>query len=224
MEVKVTFFYINRTFDILCKSNEEMDKMYGKFVSKLGDGSEVDHYIYYYENKKLGHDSTIEKDKYLSPNLNKHINITAQKKLRIIKCPKCLCNDCSINLKDYVALYYGCKNGHSSSSIYDQYINIQKIDSELIRCNESGCPNNQQNYNLGFYKCLSCTKLLGSSQYYCKDHLNHDTSHNTVKYDKKIIIVKSTLNNSKNTVLFIIKIYVKIVKKTIKEIILQIII
>ena len=184
MEVKVTFYYLNRTIEVLCKSNEEMDKMYGKFVSKLGDDSEVDHYIFYYETHKLGHDSTIEKNKFISG--KKDINITAQKKLRIIKCPKCKCNDCIINLNNNIASYYGCKNDHSSSSIYDSYINIQKIDSELIRCNESGCQHNQQNYNLGFYKCLKCSYVVKFSQYFCKEHISsHDKRHIWVKYDKK---------------------------------------
>ena len=186
MEVKVTFSYLNKAFDVLCKSTDKMDNMFGKFVSKLGDGSESNHYIYYYDGHKLGHNSTIEKDKYLSQNLNNNINITAQKKLRIIKCPNCRCNDCIINLNNFVASYYGCKYDHSSSSIYDHYINIQKIENSDIRCLEPGCPHNQQNYSLGIYKCLTCTKIIKKrSQYYCKEHISSHNEHTTVKYDKK---------------------------------------
>ena len=184
MEVKVTFFYLNRTIEIYCKADEEMDKMYGKFVSKLSDDSEVDHYIYYYGNFKLGHESTIEKNKYLSG--KKDINIRAQKKLRIVKCPDCKCNDCTINLNNYLASYYGCKNEHSSKSVYDQYIYLQNIDSDEIRCHESGCQNTHSHYSLGFYKCLTCSSIVERSQYFCKDHISsHDKSHNLVKYDKK---------------------------------------
>ena len=184
MEVKVTFYYLNRPITVLCKNNEEMDKMYGKFISKLKDDSEINHYIYYCEGDKLGHESTIEKSKYLSG--KKEINITVQKKLRIIKCPKCKCNDCIINLDNNFATYYGCKNNHSSNSIYDQYINIQKIDTAEIRCNESGCSKNQENYSLGFYKCLKCSSVVKRSKYYCKEHIvNHENDHKYVKYDKK---------------------------------------
>ena len=184
MEVKITFSYINRSIEVFCKADEELDKMYGKFVNKLGDDSQVNHYIFYYQGNKLGHNSTIEKDKYLTG--KKEINITAQKKLRIIKCPDCKCNDCIINLNNYLATYYGCKNDHSSISIYDQYINIQKIDTSEIRCNESGCQHTQQDYNLGFYKCLKCSSIVKRSQYFCKDHISiHDKSHKIVKYDKK---------------------------------------
>ena len=183
-DVKVTFFYLNRTIEVFCKSNEEMDKMFGKFISKLGDDSELNQYIFYYEGNKLGHDTTIDKDRYLSG--KKDINITAQRKLRMVKCPKCKCNDCIINLDNYLASYYGCKNNHSSISVYDQYINVQKIDSEEIRCNQSGCENTQKNYNKGFSKCLKCSALVKHSKYFCKDHISsHDKSHINVKYDKK---------------------------------------
>ena len=184
MEVRVTFFYLDRAIEVLCKSDEEMKDMFRKFVSKLNDESEINHYIFYHGGKKLSQDSTIEKNKYFFG--KKELNIVAQKKLRIIKCPKCKCNDCIINLNNYIASYYGCKNDHTDSSIYDQYINIQKIDTAEIRCNEAGCDHNQQNYNLGFYKCLKCSSLVKRSKYYCKEHIsNHDKDHINVKYDKK---------------------------------------
>ena len=185
MEVKVTFFYLHKVIEIFCKSNEEMDKMFGKFVNKLGDGSEIEHYIYYYDGKKLGHGSTIEKDKYLKTNLSKNINIEVHKKLRIIKCPNCRCNDCIINLNNYTASYYGCKYEHSSSYIYEKYINIQRIEDSDIRCFEHECNNNQKNYNSGIYKCLTCTALVKESQYFCKEHIASHDGHIKVKYDKK---------------------------------------
>ena len=183
-KIKVTFYYHNRAIEVFCKEDDEMDKLYGLFVSKLNDESEVNHYIFYFENNKLGHELTIKENKYLSGKTN--INITVQRKLRIIKCPNCKCNDCIINLNNYIASYYGCKNGHSSKSVYDHYINIQKIDSGEIRCNEPGCNNTQENYYLGFYKCLRCSILVKHSKYYCKKHISsHNKEHKNVKYDKK---------------------------------------
>ena len=195
MEVKVTFYYLNRTIPVQCKEDEEMKKMYEKFVGKLKDDSEVNHYIFWFEGNKLGQDSTIGKNKYLSG--KKDINITVQKKLRIIKCPKCKCNDCIISLDNYLASFYGCKNEHSSNSIYDQYINVQKIDTAEIRCNESGCPKNQENYSLGFYKCLKCSFIVKRSKYYCKEHIvNHENDHKYVKYDKKNYYCEKHFNKS----------------------------
>ena len=184
MDVKITFNYLNKTIQVLCKDNEELDKMYEKFTNKLNDGSEITHYIYYYEGNKLGHESTIAKNKYIAN--KKEINISVQKKLRIIKCPECICNDCIINLDNYIASFYGCKYDHTSCSVYDEYLNSQRIDTSEIRCMEPGCEHTQQNYTLGFYKCLTCTKMLKHSKYYCKEHkLNHDEDHEKVKYDKK---------------------------------------
>ena len=187
MEVKVTFLYLNKTIQVLCKSDEELDKMFAKFIAKINedkDDSKLDHYIFYYDGKKLGHDSTIEKHKFLSG--KREISISVQKKLRIVKCQSCKCNDCIISLNNYLCSYYGCKYGHSSFSIYDNYINIQKIDTAEICCNEPNCDRNQQNYNLGFYKCLTCTKILNESRYFCKEHiLSHESDHKYVKFDKK---------------------------------------
>ena len=185
MEVRVTFTYSNRAFQIICKEDDEMDKMFQLFIDKLNDGSEKENYIYYYENNKLGHKSTIKNSKYLSH--KNEINISVQKKLRIIKCPKCM-NDSIINLNNYVASFYGCKNGHLDNEVYDQYIYLQNIDGDQIRCNEPNCGDKtQQNYTKGFYKCLNCSKLIKDrSIYFCKDHYEqHDKEHLCVKYDKK---------------------------------------
>ena len=185
MEVRVTFTYSNRAFQIICKEDDEMDKMFQLFIDKLNDGSEKEHYIYYYDNNKLGHESTIKNNKYISH--KNEINISVQKKLRIIKCPKCM-NDSIINLNNYVASFYGCKHGHLDNEVYDQYIYLQNIDGDQIRCNEPNCGDKtQQNYTKGFYKCLNCSKLIKDrSIYFCKDHYDqHDKEHLCVKYDKK---------------------------------------
>ena len=185
MEVKVIFIYLNKTIQFVCKEDDEMDKIFEQFIDKLNDGSKKEHYIYYYDGNKIGHESTIKKNKYLSGKTE--ITIKAQKKLRIIKCPKCM-NDCIINLNNYVASFYGCKNDHSDNEIYDQYIYLQNMDGNQIRCNEPNCSEKtQQNYSKGFYKCLTCSKIVKRSIYFCKDCIeqNHDKKHIFVNYDKK---------------------------------------
>ena len=183
MEVKATFTYLNKTIQVLCKDDEDINKMYEKFAAKLSDGSEASHYIYYYNGYKLGHLSTIGKNKYLVG--KRDINITVQKKLRIVKCPKCICNDCIVNLNDYIVSYYGCKYNHEFTSVYDKYITDQNLDNTELRCNVPDCPHDQQNYTIGFYKCLDCSKLVKRSKYYCRDHLREHENHNVVKFDKK---------------------------------------
>ena len=216
MEVKVTFLYLNETIQVICAEKDEMNVMFSKFTNKLNDGSDINHYIYYYEGNKLEHKSTIEKNKYIGH--KKDIKITVTKKTRIVKCPRCVCNDCIINLDNCLATFYGCKyNDHTYTSTYDEYINIQKIDGSELRCFENGCSHNQQNYLLGFYKCLTCTNIVGTSQYFCKEHdTSHDEGHIRVKYDKKNYYCE---RHSKKFIKFCFtdkKIYVKIVKKSIQ--------
>jgi hypothetical protein len=184
MEVKVTFTYLNRTIQVLCKENDEMETMFKQFTSKLDDDSETNHYIYYCESNILGHESTIKNNKYLCN--QKEINISVQKKLRFIKCPNCKCNDCIINLDNYLVLFYGCKSKHSSESVYDKYIGTQKIDSGEIICSESNCGRTINNYINGLYICLNCSKLTNNPKYYCKEHISkHNKEHTNVKYDKQ---------------------------------------
>ena len=188
MDIKITFTYLDRTIDILCNKKEEMNEMYKKFVSKLNDGSDITHYIYYYNGHKLGHNSTIGNNQYIGKS-EKDINISVQKKNRFIKCPKCICNDSIIDLNNYLARFYGCKYKHKYMRVYDDYINSQKIDNSELRCCFIDCKHTHQNYILGFYKCLNCSNLTNSSKYYCHEHnsihLKEYNDHISVKYDKK---------------------------------------
>jgi hypothetical protein len=184
MEVKVIFTYLNRTIQIFCKEDEQMEAMFKEFTKKLDDDSEPNHYIYYCENNILRPESTIKNNKYLSN--QKEINISVQKKLRFIKCPNCKCNDSIINLDNYLVLFYGCKTEHSSRCVYDKYIGSQKIDSGEIICSESNCGRTINNYINGLYICLNCSKLTKNPKYYCKDHINkHNKEHKNVKFDKQ---------------------------------------
>ncbi len=180
----MTFTYLNRTIQVLCKEDDEMETMFKQFTKKLDDDSEPSHYIFYCENNILGHESTIKNNKYLSN--QKEINISVQKKLRFIKCPNCKCNDCIINLDNYLVSFYGCKDKHSFKSVYDKYIGTQKVDSGEIICSESSCGRTINNYINGFYICLKCSKLTNNPKYYCKEHIStHNKDHKNVKYDKQ---------------------------------------
>ena len=86
MDINASFAYLNKIIQVQCKDDEDINKMYQKFATKLNDGSEATHYIYYYDGNKLGHDSTIGKNKYLKG--KKDLNIEVQKKTPISKMPK----------------------------------------------------------------------------------------------------------------------------------------
>ena len=202
MEVKVKFNYLSTTIEFTSNTNEEINKIYDKFVDALNepltdekDKTKATYYIYYYKGHKLGNKGTIGNDKYLRG--QKDIIINVQKKLRFIKCPKCVCNDCIVNLDNNLITFYGCKYKHVISNKYDEYIKVQKIEGPELHCSSSNCENTQENYFKGFYKCFTCTETLpscipkeegGGSQYYCKDHIEDPEQHDNhfyVKFDKK---------------------------------------
>ena len=161
-----------------------MEQMFQKFVQKLNPEANTNDFEYYYEGKELTHESTIGKNKDIGQ--KKEILISVEKKVRIYKCPKCICNDCILCLNNYQITYYGCKYNHRDYSVYDNYKNSQKIDFSEIRCNSNGCPHTQKVDPKDFYKCLTCTKMLLHSKYYCNEHNSlHDKFHTRVKYDQK---------------------------------------
>ena len=193
MEVKAKFMYLSTIIEVLCRDDEDINKMYEKFVNELKDDSKPTHYIYYCNGNKLGNQGPIGKNKYLIGQRNKVISV--QKKLRFVKCPDCVCNDCIVNLDNNKLTFYGCKYGHTSIKKFDDYIKVQRLENEDLKCSTVGCERNLQNYFKGFHKCFTCSNKSGEegqensgggSQYYCKEHISKDhENHNHVNYDKK---------------------------------------
>lgn len=190
MEVKIIFMYEIKNFCILCNSNDEMVDILKKLISKLNPKANIEDYEYLFEGKELSTESTLAKNVNLEPySSQKEIIISVKRRLRICKCPKCKCNDCIINLKNYQIGFYGCRydenKKHQIIDIYDNYRNNQAIDLREIRCHEPGCEKNLQNEQYDFYKCLGCTKRVGISKYFCQEHSSKHEKHFLVKYDEK---------------------------------------
>ena len=186
MEIQATFIYKNNQIVIQSKKDDEMKSMFEKFITKLNSSLNLNEFSFLYNGKELAYDSTIGKNPDIGDKQN--ISINVQKKGRNCKCPKCICNDCIINLNNYQVVYYGCKYDHKEVSEYDLYKNTQIINFNEMRCNYPNCPHTQQNYIYEFFKCITCTKLVGESQYYCYEHKDNHASgkpHYTVKYEDK---------------------------------------
>ena len=139
MDLKVKFHYLSTVIEISCNTSEDINKIYDKFVDALNepltdekDKTKATYYIYYYKGNKLGNKGTIGNNKYLRG--QKDININVQRKLRFIKCPKCVCNDCIVNLENNLLTFYGCKYKHIVSTKYDEYIKVQKIEGPELKC------------------------------------------------------------------------------------------
>ena len=193
MEIQVRFTFLTKIIGVACKDNEDKSKMFENFSNQLKDDSKPTHYIYYYEGNKLDYEGKICDDRYLRGKTD--IIISVQKKLRFVKCPECVCNDCIVNLDNNLITFYGCKYNHITTKKYDDYIRVQRIDGQELKCSTMGCSKNQENYFKGFYKCFECSITItgdvgqstrGGSQYYCKEHLEEDhKNHPNAKYDRK---------------------------------------
>ena len=112
-----------------------------------------------------------------------------------------MCNDCIIDIEDYVINFYGCKYNHTDYKIIDDYQETQKIKFSKLICHKDGCGKNQSNDPEDFFKCLTCGQILNHTQYYCSVHSkehdkNNDNKHKQVKYDQKIIIAPNIIKIS----------------------------
>ena len=181
--VTVTFFYERKTIEIQCSFEEQMINIFQIFVKKLNPSFTINDFDFFFEGRKLDNNST-ENLNFLSK--KSKITIFVEKRSRIIRCPKCICNDSIINIENYHLTFSGCKYNHNVNRLFNEYNECQRIDLSQIVCSKSGCPNNQRDDPKDFYKCLTCTKSLRHTKYYCYKHsLEHDKTHIKIKYDEK---------------------------------------
>ena len=180
---------------VQCTIKEEMQKIFERFAKKLY--SNANDFEFFYEDKKVKNDSTILK---LTNNENqKEIVLSAEKKLKIIKCPKCICNDSIINIDNYKITFSNCKYKHNVNEIFDNYKDSQKIDISKIKCGNSKCGKNQKDVPADFYKCLKCTKLNGRTIYFCSlCNQTHAEDHKRIKYDEKNYFCEEHFNKLTN--------------------------
>ena len=180
MRATVNFCYEESPTEIQCLFDDEMNKIFKKYATKLG--SKEDNFDFFYEKKKISNDSTLYK---LIGNRNKkNIIIFVKRKSKIIKCPKCICNDTIIKIENFRLKFEGCKYNHSDIKIFDDYDTTQKIDFSKIKCNKVGCSNNIMYHD--FYKCIDCTKIKNRTIYYCSKCNDQDTkNHKRIKYNEK---------------------------------------
>ena len=181
--VTVTFFYERKTIEIQCSFEEQMINIFQSFAKKLNPSFTINDFDFFFEGRKLDNNST-ENLNFLSK--KSKIPIFVEKRSRIIRCPKCICNDSIINIENYHLTFSGCKYNHNVNRLFNEYNECQRIDLSQIVCSKSGCPNNQRDDPKDFYKCLTCTKSLRHTKYYCYKHsLEHDKTHIKIKYDEK---------------------------------------
>ena len=185
MDIRVNFVYKERIIPIFCKSDEEIVKVFKQLISKINPETSVNDYEFYYNKEEIGLESTLAKNLKIRDTSTKEVTISVVKKIKFCKCPQCKCNDCIINLSNYLCAFYGCKyckeKAHEVITVYDNYKVKQTINYSEIRCQAPNCEKNLQNDEYNFYKCLECSKLAKMSKYYCLQC--------KIKHKKKIILL-----------------------------------
>ena len=181
---EVCFIFQRKSYTVQSKVTESLETTFKKFVNLINPSFVPEEFDFYYEGSKLNDGQKIFKDVITE---TKNINITAERKLRIIKCPECICNDCIINLEDYQINFYGCKYNHRTTKLLNQCVGSQNVDFSQIICSQEDCKENMSKSFQDYYKCLTCTKLVGHTFYLCNNHYSHQghEKHVKVKYDHK---------------------------------------
>ena len=140
---------------IQCKIDDKMKEIFSAFTTKVN--SDLYDLEFYYNGKRINSDSN-QTFRNLTDNNNiSNININVIKRSKIIKCPKCICNNCIIKVENYKLKFSNCfhygKEHDNTMNLLD-YDQSQKIDFIQIECNR--CEKNQNNYLEDFNKCLEC--------------------------------------------------------------------
>ena len=174
--------YNKKSFYIQLKNDAKMSDIFTEFEKKKG--SSFNNYDFFHNGNLIdGNNSILELKKFK----NDVIIIHVEKKVKIIiKCPQCICNDCILNITDYILSFSGCKYNHNDRRLFEDFNNSQKIDYTQIICGK--CGKNQDEKDGDFYKCLNCTKINNRTKYFCHEcdeQHKKEYKHKTVKYDEK---------------------------------------
>ena len=193
-EIKVTFMYAHRGISVTCSRKEKIEAMIDKFRNKFNPDSKNVDYNFYYEGNLIDrsvYNQSIEENVLL--NQKESFNISVEKNIKIIKCPKCNYGDCVVSLMHYSTAFYNCEHKHLQISSYDNYfLSDQIYNPESIRCagiNGNNCTKNAK-MDPNFQLCLTCSKLDNQTQSICsecadKHNKEKKGTHKIIKYEDK---------------------------------------
>jgi len=193
---EIIFNYEGNNTIIKCNINDKMKDIINRFLIKIGKNENDNNLNYKYGANIINHELTfIQQLSELDRNKNKikiivESNNENNKEIisKDIICPECGEN-ILLNIEDFKLNLYGCKNNHKINNILiNKFENIQKIDLNIIKCNECNDFNENNKGNTcdnKFYICNTCNKNIC---YLCKS--KHDMNHIIIKYNDKNYICK----------------------------------
>lgn len=188
MEAVANFYFRDidvQPIRIQCRADEKFSKIFEIFANKYYANS--DDYEFSYNGNLINKDSSIIK--LMGRNV-RNIDILTKRKLKIMKCPGCVCNNAIIKIENYASNFSECRYGHQRKEIFNNYENSQKIDYSQIECHNNACKKLQSRNLDDFYKCMDCSgpEINNKTTYFCKrcneQHCKTE-GHKTIKYDEK---------------------------------------
>ena len=188
--LNVVFKFQGIETKIQCNIHEKLEKIFDKFVSKVGiDMSQI--YSLYNGNKideKLSVKDIINEEdtkrntmNILVDKVNEGNNINE----KIIKSKEIICPECNenilININNYKFNLNDCKNGHNNNNILlNEFENLQNIDISKIICNDCKENNKGNTFNNNFYRCCTCKNNICPL---CKSF--HSKEHKIINFENK---------------------------------------
>ena len=172
--------------EINFKNNDRICDILQKFA-KQNSVKREDYDYYYYESQIIDDDKKALSD-LIGTNYGTPI-IDVSKKVKIIKCPICDCNDSILKIENYHLSFSGCRRKHKVEYCLDKYNDSQRIDFSSITC-QNIKTENQKNEIKDFYKCFECGKDNKHTTYYCDNcSIEHSKKHpktkKMIEFDKR---------------------------------------
>ena len=188
MDINATFkcLEVKNQLIVQCKAEDKISTLLQKFCQKTF--ADKNDFEFTYNDKVIN-----EKDKELSiiklinNNKNiKEIELLIKRINKIIKCPICDCNNCTLKIINFRLHFFDCcKKKHKDIRLFEEYEDTQKVNYQKIKCDKQ-CGRTQNDSLEEFHKCLDCTNLVGYAIYYCNECNNsHKKIHKTIKYSDK---------------------------------------
>ena len=112
--------------------NKLLEDSFKNKVNADGIHIEFDDYNFYYNDKIIKRDLTLE---YFIKNATLII-ISVRKNSKFIKCPDCEGNTCFLKIENYGLKFYGCPYNHNAVKTLDEYDSSQKIQYDKIKCDK----------------------------------------------------------------------------------------
>ena len=164
--------------EIKCKPDESMENI----LMKVENNFDPKDFEFYYKDKIIDKKLTIIN--LTNNKIVKNIEIFIKRKSKIMKCSQCEGNNSIIKFENYRLHFYKCCYDHEGFELISNYQTTQNLKYNSFSCVD--CNQLPENYYFKqFYKCLTCTKVVGNTQLFCSKHLVEHKDHKAVKYEEK---------------------------------------